>query len=502
MSGSIADARTLLPVLASDSASSEICGNVFNGLVKYDKNLNLVGDLAKGWEVLEDGLAIIFHLRDNVRWHDGTPFTARDVEFTYQTLIDPEVRTPYGGDFERVRSLEVIDEHTVKVTYKEPFAPGLASWGMYIMPAHLLKGRDLNTAEFGRRPVGTGPFKFKRWLTQEKIELEANPDYFEGAPWLDRYIYRVIPDSATIFLELQTQGLDTSSLTPLQFSRQTHTDFFRNAYSKFRIPSFSYTYLGYNLEDERFSDIRVRQAFDHAVNKQEIIEMVLLGLGSVSTGPFVPESWAFDQTVRAREFDPGRARELLASAGWKDSDNDRWLDRDGRKFEFSILTNQGNEERLKICQIIQRRLKDIGVSVNVKVVEWSVFLSNYIDTRTFECVLLGWSLSRDPDLYDIWHSSKTRQGEFNFLGYANKEVDALLIEARRTFDQEKRAGYYRRMQRILYEEQPCMFLYVPDGLSALHRRFREVKPEAAGIGYNLIEWWVPAAEQRYRIKER
>ena len=275
VSASIADARNLLPMLASDSASSEISGMIFNGLVKYDKDINLVGDLAESWEVREQGLVIIFHLRKNVRWQDGIPFTAADVEFTYRKMIDPSVRTPYGGDFERVKSLEILDDHTIKVTYKEPFAPGLASWGMSIVPKHLLEKEDLNNTAFSRHPIGTGSYKFKTWKAQDKIELVSNRDYFEHCPFIDRTITRVIPDESTIFLELQTQGVDSAGLTPLQYSRQTDTDFFKKHYRKFRLPGFNYTYLGYNLSNPKFSDIRVRQALNYAVDKQEIIDMVL-----------------------------------------------------------------------------------------------------------------------------------------------------------------------------------------------------------------------------------
>lgn len=220
VAGSIGDARSLIPILASDSASQDICGLVFNGLVKYAPDLTLVGDLAQSWDVLENGLVIVFHLRPRVRWHDGAPFTAEDVRFTYERLIDPAIPTPYGGDFERVQSLEVVDDHTVRVRYKEPFAPALASWGMWIMPKHLLDGADWHTTAFARAPVGTGPYRFKRWKTGELIELVANADYFEHRPWLDRYVYRIIPDQATMFLELSTQQVDLAGLTPLQYRRQ------------------------------------------------------------------------------------------------------------------------------------------------------------------------------------------------------------------------------------------------------------------------------------------
>jgi len=498
VSGSIADARTLVPILASDSASADICAVVFNGLVKYDKDINLAPDLAQSWEITEDGLVIIFHLKKNVLWHDGHPFSSRDVEFTYKKLIDPNVKTPYSGDFERIQSLEALDDYTIKVTYKEPFAPALSSWGMPIIPKHLLEKENLNNTKFSRSPVGTGPYKFKSWKTQEKIELVSNHNYFEKRPYIDRYIYRIIPDESTIFLELQTQGLDSAGLSPLQFIRQTDSEFFKKYYRKFRLHSFGYTYLGYNLNDPKFKDKRVRQALNYAVDKQEIIDMVLLGLGKVATGPFMPDSWAYNKEVVPLDFNPQKARELLREAGWQNSNHDGWLEKGGENFEFTILVNQGNEERLKVAQIIQKRLKDIGIKVKIKVLEWSVFLTEFIDKKNFEAVLLGWSLGRDPDNYDIWHSSKTKEGEFNFIGYKNEEVDRLLVEARRIFDQEKRRAYYCRIHSIIYDEQPYMFLYIADILSILHSRFQGVKPAPIGISYNFIDWWVPKPQQRYK----
>ncbi|MFH1778813.1 MAG: peptide-binding protein [Candidatus Omnitrophota bacterium] len=354
---SIGDANTLVPILASDSASQEICALVFNGLVKYDKDINLVGDLSENWEVKEDGLVIIFHLRKNVRWHDGKPFTAHDVEFTYKKLIDPNVRTPYSGDFERIKSLEVLDDYTVKVTYKEPFSPGLSSWGMWIMPKHILENEDLSNTKFARAPIGTGPYKFKEWRTGEKIVLVSNLGHFEGRPYIDRYIYRIIPDQATIFLELQTQGVDEIGLTPLQYSRQTDTAFFKRYYRKYKYPAFGYTYLGFNLKDPKFKDKRVRLAIDYAIDKEEIIRGVLLGLGRVSTGPFPPESWAYNKDVVPIPYNPKVAKELLKEAGWEDRDGDGWLDKDGTKFEFTLVTNQGNDQRKVAAEIIQRRLK-------------------------------------------------------------------------------------------------------------------------------------------------
>jgi len=495
--GSIGEPRTLVPILASDSASGTICGLVFNGLIKYDKDLNLVGDLAERWEISEDGLEITFYLREGVKWHDGEIFTSRDVEFSYKSLIDPNVRTPYSGDFEMVKRLEVIDDYTVKVFYKEVFSPGLSSWGMNIMPKHILEGEDLNNTEFSRSPIGTGPYKFKIWKTAELVELISNHDYFERRPCIDRYIYRIIPDQATLFLELRAQGVDYTSLTPLQFKRQTENRFFMKNFQRFQYPSFGYTYLGYNLSDPKFKDLKVRQAINYAIDKDEIIRGVLLGLGRVATGPFIPESWAYNKEVKAAKYDPQKARLLLKEAGWQDLDGDGILEKDGNRFLFTIITNQGNQQRKMAVEIIQRRLKAVGIDVKIKIIEWSVFVSEFIDKRRFDAVLLGWSLSLDPDMYDIWHSSKTKEGQFNFVNYSNPEVDRLLIEGRRTFDQEERARIYRRVHEILYNDQPYLFLYVPDALPIIHSRFKGIEVGPGGIGHNFIEWFVPKREQKY-----
>ncbi|MFA5142663.1 MAG: peptide-binding protein [Candidatus Omnitrophota bacterium] len=497
---SISDARTLVPILASDSASCTVCDRLFNGMVKYDKNVRITGELAESWEITGGGLIITFHLKRNVKWHDGKPFTARDVLFTYNKLIDPKVKTPYSGDFERIRLLETVDDYTVKVTYKEPFAPALSSWGMWIMPEHLLKDEDLNSTKFSRNPVGTGPYKFKSWRTGEKIELVSNRDYFEGRPCIDRYIYRIIPDDATIFLELETRGVDLSTLSPLEYTRQTDNKFFRTYYNKFRYPSFGYNFMAYNLSDPKFRDLKVREAINYAVNREDIVRTIFFGLAEATTGPFMKESWAYNRDVMPAAYDPGRAKALLGEAGWRDTNGDGWLEKDGVKFEFTVLVNQGNGERLRSAEMIQKYLEDVGIKVKIRIVEWSTMISEFLDKRRFEAVIMGWFLPRDPDCYDIWHSSKTREGEFNFAGYKNEEVDRLLVEGRRIFDEAQRAGIYRRIHSLIYADQPYLFLYTSDILPIVSSRFRNVKTSAIGIGYNFIEWYAPRDEQRYREK--
>ena len=494
---SIGEPSNLLPVLASDSASSEINGLVYDGLLRYDKNLRLEGVLAESWEISPDNLTFTFHLRKEVKWHDGAPFTSADVLFTYRMYINPDVPTSYAEDFKQVAKAEAPDPYTFRVTYHQPYAPALESWGTAIHPRHLLEGQDVTKSPLSRAPIGTGPFRFIEWAPGEKLVLEGNSDYFDGKPYLRRVVYRIIPDSSTQFLELQSGGLDFMGLTPIQYATQTDTPAFRRGFNKFRYLGFGYSYLGYNLRKPLFQDLRVRQAIAYAIDKQEIIDGVLLGLGKAATGPYKPDTWVYNPNVRLYPHDPARARALLDEAGWRDTNGDGVRERNGQKLAFTIVTNQGNDLRAKSAEIIQRRLKEVGCEVQIRIVEWATFLKEFIFPGNFDVTILGWTGGPEPDQYNIWHSSKTGPRELNFINYKNAEVDDLLERGRRTFDQAERKKIYDRFQEILAEEQPYTFLYVGEALPAVARRFRGIEPAPSGITHNFIRWYVPEGEQKY-----
>jgi len=494
VTGSIGEPSTLIPILATDSSSGDISGLVYNGLVRYDKNYQLEGDLARSWEVSADGLTITFHLRHGVKWHDGHDFTSRDVLYTYHVVVDPKTPTAYSEDFKQVKSAQAVDAYTFRVTYPKPFAPALASWGMAMLPAHLLEGKDIMKSPLSRAPIGTGPYVFKQWIPLQKLELEANPDYWEGKPYISRYLYRIIPDSSTMYMELKAGGIDEMGLTPVQYQRQTNTKDFLNRFNKYRYPASAYTYLGYNQRLPLFQDRRVRQAITCAINKEEIIQGALLGMGQVAHGPYKPGAWAYKAKVEDFGYDPARATALLKEAGFVMGAGGIMV-KDGKPLSFTIMTNQGNDQRLKSALIIQRRLKHVGIDVKIRVMEWASFITNFIDKGQFEAVLLGWTTGQDPDIYDIWHSSKTAPKELNFIHFQNAEVDRLLVEGRGTFDVAKRKKCYFAIQDILAREQPYTFLYVPDALPVVSSRFQGIEPAPAGIMYNLIKWYVPKPEQ-------
>ncbi len=498
--GNIAEPTILVSMLVGDNASHEVAGMMFNGLVKYDTDLSVIGDLAESWDVSKDGLVITFHLRKGVRWIDGVEFTAEDVKFGFDTITDKKTPTAYSEDFLQVKKAEALDKYTFKVTYDKPFAPALTSWGgLVILPKHLLEGKDITKTDFGRNPVGLGPYKLTKWVTGQELLLDSNRDYFEGRPYIDRFIYRIIPDQATMFLELQTGGVDKMGLTPIQYTKQTESDFFRNNFQKFRYPQFVYTYMGFNLKHPFFKDKRVRQAIAYAIDKSEIVDVVLFGLGSPATGPYVPNTWPYNPNVKEYKYGPEKAKQLLKEAGWVPNSKGI-LEKDGKPFEFTIRTNMGNTLRMNTATIIQWRLAKVGIKVKIEAIEWSTFVNEFIDKRRFEAVILGWSIGLDPDQYDIWYSGKTKEKEFNFVGYGNPEVDALLEKGRRTYDIAERKKAYNRIQEILADELPYIFLYVPDATQIVHARFKGIKPSPIGIEYNLPKWYVPMQLQRHHLE--
>jgi peptide/nickel transport system substrate-binding protein len=500
---SIGDISGLIPSLTSDMPSHEIGSLIYDGLVRHDKDYNVVGALADSWTFSKDCLQLTLKLRRDVKWHDGQPFTADDVIFTYKSMINPKTPAPFKEGFLMVKDAEALDRYTVRITYDKPYARALDTWTDYMLPKHLLEPYvaegKLRESPQNRQPIGTGPYRFQEWRTGEKVVLLANPDYYEGRPYVGRVVYRVIPSQATIFLELKAKGVDyVRTLTAFQYVRQTDYPAFRAAYNKFRYPSAFYTFLGFNLKDPRFADHRVRQAFAHAINRRELIEGVVLGLAREANGPIRPGTWAYTEDVKRYEFDPDKARALLAEAGWKDRDGDGIVeDKDGKPFAFTILTNQGNDERKKVAEIIQQRLKEIGVKAEIQVIEWAAFIKEYVKPRRFEAVILGLGTGTDPDQYAVWHSSQTGPDQMNRTSYANPEVDQLLEAGRTSCVQQDRVKYYRRIQQVLAEDLPMVFLYFKDELPVVSSRFHGVKVAPAGIMHNFNEWYVPRKLQRY-----
>lgn len=485
----------LIPPLATDAGSHAISSYLYVAPLKYNKDIELVPYAAESFEVLDGGKHLKFVLRDDIRWTDGKPLTADDVEFTYRLMTDPDTPTAYAGDWKAIKEFRKTGRYTFEVFYEKPFARSLVTWAHDILPKHKLEGVDLLTTELARKPVGAGPYKLKEWLPGRHVTLEANDDYFEGRPYIDEVHYRIISDISTQFLELKAGNLDTMGLTPLQYLRQTSGTYWEKGFNKYKYLSFGYSFLGFNLRHPFFKDKAVRRALSYAIDKEEIVKGVLFGLGIPAIGPYKPGTWQYNENIRDYGYDPEKALAMLAEAGWTDSDDDGWLDKDGRPFWFTIITNQGNSQRTKCAVIIQRRLADIGIKVDVRTIEWSSFIAEFVNKGRFDAVILSWNILQDPDLLNVWHSSKTKEGGLNFVNYKNAELDELLLRGQQSVLQSERKKIYDRVQEILHEDQPYVFLYVPYSLPIVSSRIHGVEPAPAGISHNFIRWWIPKARQ-------
>lgn len=492
----------LIAMLAGESSASAIAGNIFNSLLKYDKNLELTGELAQSWQVSADKKTITFHLKPNLKWADGQALTSEDVLFTWKVMTDDKTRTPYGADYKLVKNASAPDPQTFVVSYAHPYAPALDSWAsLHVLPKHILQGQDINNSDFSRHPVGSHYYQLASWKNGESISLVRNPNATQGAPKIDRLMSRIIPDKAAQFLELMADNIDSMALNSVQYARifparpELNQQF--NLYKEL---GNSYTYLGFNLKRKPFDDVRVRKAFNYAIDKQEIIDGVLLGLGEPVSSPYKPGTRWSNPKLSPYPYDPEKAKSLLAEAGYSDHDGDGIVDKNGQPLSFEILTNQ-NKEREMTAVLIQRRLKEIGVDVSIRVVEWATFISRFIKTGDFSAVVLGWGLGQEPDQFNIWHSSQQEPGQFNFIGYKNPQVDHLLESGRLELDPDKRMKIYHQFAEILYQDSPIVYLFAGYGLPAIHKRVKGIDNPAppAGIGNNSYEWYIPSTLRRNEI---
>ncbi|MCF6309897.1 MAG: peptide-binding protein [Sulfurimonas sp.] len=468
----------LNPILATDSSSSEITGFLFNGLVKYDKDSStIIGDLAKEFHY-EDDKTLIFKLRENVSWHDGEKFTAKDVVFTYSVLISPKISSPYSASFRFVQSVEAIDEFTIKVKYKEPYFKALETWMMGILPEHILKDEEnLMSSSFNTQPVGTGPYKLFQLEYSKNIILKANNDYFEGRPKIDEISFHVIADPMTRFLMLKSSALDIGGIEPMQYERQISKDFF-DKFDIYEQISRSYTYLGFNLRLEKFKNPKIREALSLAIDRQEMVDILFFNHAKVCTGPFLPATKAFNKNVKAPIQNIKKAKQLLREAGYDEKN----------PFIFEIVTSNSSAIRPYAAQIIQHQLKKVGVVVNLRVMEWQAFLNMVVFPHKFDSVLLGWGLSPTPDPYMFWHSDSDKKGGFNLVGYKNKKMDKMIEESQSIIDREKLSLIWKEMFKMITDENPYLFLYIPNSITAINKNIKNVESSPSGIWHNYIEW--------------
>lgn len=497
----IGEPSNLVAMIAGDSASSAIAANIFNTLIKYDENLNHAPELASQWIISDDQKTITFKLKENLFWADGTPLTSDDVLFTWRLVTDPNTRTPYASDYLLVKNAQTPNKQTFTVTYEQNYAPALDTWAsLQILPKHVLKDEDINNTFFSRKPTGSGYYQLDQWINGQQVTLKRNKNSTQGQALIEKLTSRIIPDTSSQFLELIADNIDLMNINPIQYQRVFPSrEDLKQKIGLYKELGNGYTYLGFNLKQAPFNDPKVRQAMNYAINKEEIIKGVLLGLGEAIASPYKPGTRWNNESLSPYPYDPSKALALLKEAGYERNPAGI-LVKDGKPFEFEILTNQ-NKQREMTAVLVQRRLKEIGIDVKIRVLEWASFINRFIKTGDFKAVVLGWSLSLDPDQFNIWHSSQQGPGQFNFVGYENPRVDELLELGRRELDNDKREEIYHEFSKLLLEDSPIVYLYAGYGLSAINKRVQGIKKPAppAGIYQNSYEWFIPQSLRRNEL---
>jgi peptide/nickel transport system substrate-binding protein len=481
-----AEPATLNPVISTDAYESTVNRYVLESLAERDPDtFALKPLLAESWTISPDRLVFTFRLRRDVRWSDGTPFTAEDILFSYRTIQNPDVASaPLKVYYIDVADVRKIDDYTVVFTYKKQYFRALEICAsMPIPPRHIYdNGEDFNRHSKNRTTMGTGPYTFDRWDTGKQIGLKANPNYRGPKPALDRIVYRIVAEPSVALRMLKKGDLDVLSVRPIDWVRQTASPGFEQKFYKLSYFTPSYSYIGWNLDRPQFQDRRVRQAMTMMLNRQAILDKLLFGLGAIVSGNFFVNGPDYDRGILPYPHDPAAARKLLAEAGWKDTDGDGILDRNGQKFSFVFTISAGSKFAERLATIMKEDFSRAGIVVDIQRFEWAVFVQK-LQERNFDAVTLAWSMPwGDADPYQVWHSTQINGGS-NFVGFANAEADSIIERSRMEFDPARRQAMFHRFHRIVHDEQPYTFLYCNPSLAVVSKRFDNVKLHAMGLDF-------------------
>lgn len=466
---------------------------LYTPLVRLNSEMEYEPYLAESMSMSEDGLELTFRLRDDARWHDGTPVTADDVVWSVEMYMDPALAYANTQYFQFVENVEKFDDHTVVFHFNAAHSDALADFlDWEPMPKHLLEEvgvSNMRNTSFNRNPVGNGPFRFVSWTPNQQVVFEANEDFMLGRPNLDRVVVRIIPEQTTELTELLTGNLDLiRGVQPAEAAGVENSSIAR----LLQYESRSYTYLAWNTANPLFEDARVRRAMTMAIDRQQIVDALLYGYGRVAVSDVLPFQWQFNEKLEPWPHNPQAARELLAEAGWADSNGDGVLDKDGRPFRFTLETNQGNDLREDIIVIVQNNLKAIGVNAQPRLAEWNSLIDR-LKRKDFDAVVSGWSVDFK---FDPSETLGCDAGVYNYPAYCNPEADALVRTALTTLDNDEAQPLWNRYQEIIHQDQPYTFLYYLDERLGVSRRLQGVEADARGHLLSIQDWWIPEDQQR------
>lgn len=438
------DPATLNPDLAQDEGAGLLIYQLFNNLVMMDVDYNIIPDLADSWEYNDDYTQLTFKLHEGVKWHDGQDFTADDVVFTMNTI--KEQSGTLSGNIANITSIEATDANTVVFTSSVPDTTllyNLAWFGGSIIPKHIYEGTDWTTNPANQAPIGTGPFKFVRAQTGVSVELEANKDYFREGPYLDKVIFQIIPDAETEYQMWKNGEVDVT------YSAIPGTDFTLydndpNYVSRFNLLcNRNYFTFNFAKEDNPFKDVKLRQALNYALDRQQILDTGLKGNGALSEYYISPMyDWALNQDAKIPARDAAKVKALLEEAGYTPDANGIYL-------SFEVVTFGFDD----VLVVAQANLKEVGIDMKINKLEMTAWIDKIMVSGDYDVTFLGGD--QGPDISAVGNRIGTG-GSVNVSGYSNPEVDKLLAEGTQTDDQAVREGIYKQIQQIMADDLPLV----------------------------------------------
>ena len=453
---------------------------IFNGLTAHDGDNQVVPCLAKSWDYDEESFTYTFHLEENVTWHDGEPFTAEDVKFTIEAIMDPENGSENAPNYEDVAEITVLDAHTVAFRLTAPNAAFLDYMTMAILPKHLLEGEDMQSSSFFRNPVGTGPYRLESWDEGQAIILVRNEDYFKGPANIERIIFKIVPDDNAQAMQMKTGELDLALLTPKDAENFANDD----NYTVYRMETSDYRGILFNFWNPYWTENKdIIPAICCAIDRQAIVDAVILGHGIVAYGPLQRNEYNYED-VEHYDYDPDRARAILEEAGCTLNANG-FYERNGQEIGFVISVGAGDQVRVDIAQAAAQMLRQVGINCSVEIPE-------KVDWGGQMAYLIGWGSPFDADdhTYKVFGTDKGA----NYSGYSNALVDQYLIEARESDDPAVRAEAYANFQIELANDPAYAFICYIDADYVATSRLKGIDPDTilghhgVGIFWNVAEW--------------
>lgn len=509
--------RTTNPLMGSSTYEFMLNGFLYDGPFTFDAGMNWrVNDsFTESLDISEDRKTWTLRMKPGLKWHDGQPLTARDIQFSYEQILSPHVVTAQRAGTDELESVTALDDRTVRYVHKDPLPTSQWNVLFSILPKHLYekdlqKNPDLKSgdyyAQLNRKGIGSGPYRVVEWVENDKIVLERWDAFHGPKPHFKRIVCRIIPDQNVQLLTFEKGQVDETRLSSKQFADETvRSEAFRKVGHKALGKQWAYSYIAWNTRGNPFfGDVRVRRAMTMACNIPLMIEKFEYNISTPCYGIAHPDSWIFNPEVKLLPFDLGKAKALLDEAGWTVSEKDGWRYRDGQKFSFTLLIPQGATVSTEIAAVFQQDLKSLGVEMKTQVIEWATFQER-TRKHEFQASIAAWGTGTDPDTnWNLWHSEMIEQeGGRNYSCYANPRVDELFKLGRFEFDRERRASYYREIQKIIYDEQPYTFLWNRGITWAFNNRIRGVTFSPRGVWNfdpSYLGWWVHRSQQAHGMK--